>query len=360
MELRKVTDLASADRAEVNAGDWVKSVTDADEALEMFTQIRAAARAVAELKKHGADRVRRWNTLMLKAERRYGQLLGPSPGAGRPTGTNNVSSGDNISHADRIIRSKARQVAAVDEDVFRDYLYGTASPTRSGLLKAGQPAAQPQARTDDRKEEETMSTGKLLREHAEFDAQVRHMRDQGMGQRAIAAKLGVTFNRIQDSWQRMEGEDRARAALPPAAKRPKDSKTKNWDGRTPTKMLRDAQAAAAKGSYGELLRFKSRVIDAVKVLENYDMIADFPPDLVNMWEMEDILDVLASLDEWLSRAIPATQSWLKENTTRDKIAKMRNVAGRTPEEAANALAMADRWQKRLEARLTSSEGRLTR
>jgi hypothetical protein len=38
---------------------------------------------------------------------------------------------------------------------------------------------------------------------------VRVLRDAGKSQRLIASELGVTFGRVQDSWQRLEGEDRA-------------------------------------------------------------------------------------------------------------------------------------------------------
>jgi hypothetical protein len=52
-----------------------------------------------------------------------------------------------------------------------------------------------------------------LEQHQKFDQQVNQLRAQGRTQRQIAQDLGVTFNRVQDSWQREEGRRQVRAEI---------------------------------------------------------------------------------------------------------------------------------------------------
>lgn len=49
-----------------------------------------------------------------------------------------------------------------------------------------------------------------LEQHRKFDQQVSQLRDEGRTQRQIARDLGVSFSRVQDSWQREEGRRQAR------------------------------------------------------------------------------------------------------------------------------------------------------
>jgi hypothetical protein len=53
----------------------------------------------------------------------------------------------------------------------------------------------------------------ILEQHARFDRTVRVLRGQGLSQRDITEAMGTTFGRVQDSYQRLEGEDRGLATL---------------------------------------------------------------------------------------------------------------------------------------------------
>lgn len=58
----------------------------------------------------------------------------------------------------------------------------------------------------------------LLDRHENLDETVGRLREQGMTQKEIAAATGTTFNQVQDSYQRLEGEHRGKSkASPPAA-----------------------------------------------------------------------------------------------------------------------------------------------
>jgi hypothetical protein len=75
----------------------------------------------------------------------------------------------------------------------------------------------------------------LLERHEQIDETVGQLRDQGMMQKEIAATTGLPFNQVQDSYQRLEGEQRGKrmatssgtaprpTATAPASKRPKPS-----------------------------------------------------------------------------------------------------------------------------------------
>lgn len=57
----------------------------------------------------------------------------------------------------------------------------------------------------------------LLQRHEHIDETVGQLRDQGMLQKEIATATGLPFNQVQDSYQRLEGEHRAKRKAPAAA-----------------------------------------------------------------------------------------------------------------------------------------------
>lgn len=79
-----------------------------------------------------------WRAVKLKADRRWGELLGPAevqkvkPGPGRGK---RVRSSHTFSDSTRDARRRARLVAAVPQEQFDEYLRTTAKPTREGLLR---------------------------------------------------------------------------------------------------------------------------------------------------------------------------------------------------------------------------------
>jgi hypothetical protein len=135
---------------------------------------------------------------------------------------------------------------------------------------------------------------------------------------------------------------------------PQASKPKNWNGKSNAQRVRNLQAQQRKHGYTELTKLQTEVAKACVILEDYD-IRDY--DLegmadVALWSADAIYDDLISLGWWLDRSLMTFSRWLDDYDVRDKITKLRNTTGRTPEEAETALKLADRLEKKLEARLS--------
>lgn len=92
-------------------------VRDADDAEVLWRKLSAIDEAARLAKVHGDVQLQA-GRLKLRAERRWGELLGPAEHGGS---RDQVSSG-NLKAADRAARHKAREVAAVPEPVFEKYL----------------------------------------------------------------------------------------------------------------------------------------------------------------------------------------------------------------------------------------------
>src|SRR6516165_10639019 len=68
--------LAEIDRAEEFVFAAIDGVQTPDEAEQLLRQVTAAEQAI-RLARIGAEREQRWGGFRLRAERRYGELLGP-------------------------------------------------------------------------------------------------------------------------------------------------------------------------------------------------------------------------------------------------------------------------------------------
>lgn len=127
-------DVAQLERLESDALAAIESVSEPTEAERLLVKVKAVQEA-QRLARHGADISKRWGILRLKAERKYGELLGPAE-RGRPAG--NVSASDVLSGADREAARVARQVAQIPDEIFNGYLTEAEEPTRAALLRKGQ------------------------------------------------------------------------------------------------------------------------------------------------------------------------------------------------------------------------------
>jgi hypothetical protein len=186
-----------------------------------------------------------------------------------------------------------------------------------------------------------ITSERLLEEHAKFDVEVRRLRDRGKTQREIADQLSTTFNRVQDAWQRLEGEDRGRA-LGGLNGRPR-----NWNGKSNDKRLRELRAERDGSHYLELLDAQYKFAQMCQVLESIH-IQDYGLGDVELWKISDVYEDLVSLGEWYFRQLSAVQGYLGRFPRRQTIEKLRNTGGRTPEERASALRLADKLERSLE------------
>jgi hypothetical protein len=336
MEIRRITDIPSAVRAEADATALIESVTDAGQAADLLERVQAAAGVVKKMKQHGTERASQWAVLVLRAERKLGELLGPAQHGGDRR-SDQVSSGD-LKRADIIVRDKARKVYAVPEAVFNTYVQGTRSPTRAGLLKAGQPVSEPAPSAG---KEEDMPHDKRLREHIALDAKVRLLRDAGKTNKQIVASLGSTKALIWDAMNRLEGEERG-------AK--KGKKVKPWNEKSLTQQLRELKEAAGKSEFEQYMDM-IRDIEVIARLSGHLQeinpaswyAGDGDPDWL-MW-MTELADSLTTLGIWQKQSETALNSWLKSGDLTSKISKLRNATGRTPEETKAYHDKADQLER---------------
>jgi site-specific DNA-methyltransferase (adenine-specific) len=125
-------DIAEIERLEVDALDAIGRVTDPSEAERLLGKVRAVQEAQRFLRL-GAEYEKRWGVLRLKAERKYGVLLGPAV-LGRQRNSDKVA-GSNLNSAEKSAAHKARQVAQVPDEVFHEFIENEDEPTRAGLLR---------------------------------------------------------------------------------------------------------------------------------------------------------------------------------------------------------------------------------
>lgn len=83
-------------------------------------------------------------------------------------------------------------------------------------------------------------------------------------------------------------------------------------------------------------------------------MTDFGTSESDLRRMSDICDDLVSLGEWHERQLSAVTGYLTDRGITEKIRKLRDATGRTPEEAETARRLADRLDKKLRNRLRSA------
>jgi len=116
-----------------NAEHALELVTTADDAEVLWRKLKALEH-VARMAKLSQELRLRGARLQLRAERRWGELLGSAENHGPAT----VTGGDGSRGADRMARSRAREVAGVPEPVFDHYVTTARDPeslSRAGLLR---------------------------------------------------------------------------------------------------------------------------------------------------------------------------------------------------------------------------------
>ena len=304
--------VAQIDRMEQAAHDAIDNVQDPEAAQALLDQVVIAEHAV-RLAKVSEEREQRWGGIRLRAERRYGELLGPATAGGHREGH---VTGGHVGDSDRKIRSQARKVAAVSDTDFEKYVKSEPRPTRSGLLRKTAPPPR------ERKREKNTPPEKALERLRERVKQVR----------ALDA-------RVRPRWTLEDVAD-VDAALKLSAKR-----RKKYAG----KRLREIAAKRRNGD--ELAALQHRILQLTAILESVDVAAY---DLADAEDVSFFHDDLVALQMWMDRSIGLASSRLDDAALERKISKLREVNGRTPEEQRTALMLAERLeQRRRENRLSN-------
>lgn len=173
---------------------------------------------------------------------------------------------------------------------------------------------------------------------------------RGKTHATIAAELGIArrSNPMIVAFRLAEGH-----ADLPAAQR---GRARNWNGKTnPT---RERELKGRKKTEPEKFLFLvkvqllvsqlSSVLEGVKV-EDIDF-----GDEVSMWHVIDMYDDLTSLGIWMDRTLFALQGKMDDAAIEAKLKQLRDVSGRSPEEADNFLRYADKLERIYRKRLAGS------
>ncbi len=303
--------LAQIDQMEQAAYEAIDSVQDPDAAELLLREVKLADHAV-RLAQVSKEREQRWGGLRLRAERRYGELLGPSK-EGRPSG--NVT-GSHVSSSERKGSSRARKVAAVPQEVFDGYLAETPRPTREGLLDTASPvSSRPRPKP---------ANGSRVDAAERLRDRLKHLR-------------GIRAQRRH--WTEEDMDDVQWILNNPWKRRPKYS----------GKRLRELAVKRQNGS--ELAGLQYRMMQLTSILESVDVSSY---DLADPEDVSDFHDDLVELQLWMDRSISLASSRLDDSVLQEKIRKIRDVTGRTEAEARTALLIADRLERRRRERHLSS------
>jgi len=240
------------------ARDAIENVQDPEEAELLLRQVTAASEAV-RLLEVSADREQRWRGVRLKAERKYGQLLGAAEIGGQREGH---VTGSHVAPEERKTQERARKVAAVPGDVFDEYVASEPKPSREGLLRKAKPASNSVPRRS-----------KPPADVAPADI-VERLRQRIRQVRGLDA-------RVRPRWT-LEDADNVESAL----KQPKPRAS--YSGR----RLRQLHAQKRAGrTVGDLWYLQKAIAETIGVLEGFDLPqvdwSEESDDL--MFEMQDDL-----------------------------------------------------------------------
>ena len=313
--------LAQIDRMEQAAYDAIDQVQDPGAAEELLRQVTIADHAI-RIAKVSEEREHRWGGLRLRAERRYGELLGPKV-KGRPSSVR--ASDTRVEGADREAQSQARKVAAVPEDKFEEYIENESKPTRSGLLRQSAPKPKSKAKRKLAKEPPPLS------EAVEFlNRLVRQGQDRwGHGPRLTADELEYVPVVLK--------------ALPRRA-------------RYAGKRLREVGATRNKLGRKSVVDLQYRILQMTATLETSE-IADYDLADDDAMFVTDLYDDLVELQFWMDRTLAVTRAYLDDSHELEKIRMLReDHNGRSSHEIATALALADKLESKRNRKLTRTEG----
>jgi hypothetical protein len=308
------------------ADELIRDAQTPEEAEELLRSTRTVE-FVSSLQRLGEAQVKAWQRMTLRAMRRKGELLGeahPTAGTGRGN-KKSVTGGNAFTGAERKAANTARKIAAVPVEDFDLYLLTATRPSITGLLEKICPPKKPGKPKPELAPEEDLIKACLAgirRKKTRID---------------IGRKLGMNKDTVALA-----------TAYAVAWDRHHHPRIGSWTGKTNTKRASELEAMR-NGDYAKLVEWQLRFSKMCALLETVDLNG-FGLDTINMWKIADIYDDLITLGEWHDRTLSAVQRWLNDINVREKITKLRDTSGRTPEEADTALRLADRLENKLERR----------
>lgn len=213
-------DIAEIERLEVDALDAIGRVTDPSEAERLLRKVRAVQEAQRFLRL-GAEYEKRWGVLRLKAERKYGVLLGPAMLGGERKA--DQVAGSNLNSAEKSAAHKARQVAQVPDKVFHEFIENEDEPTRAGLLRRVAARKDSKAKRKStaalnakRAADENAGVGAATLRHGDYVEHVGELIDRSVDVILTDPPYGADYKsgrRWASSHRRIEGDNNLEDAL---------------------------------------------------------------------------------------------------------------------------------------------------
>lgn len=361
-----------ADQLALQAEEMIASVATPEEAEKVLKGVRVAEGAVRLVELSGAYE-RRWSGLKLRAEARWGELLGDPEGQGHTGRGHSVSGAHAISAAERTARKEARRLAEVKEkhpQAFEDYIKTADRPSRAGLLRSFTERPRPRRKTDDGadqwKDERVLTW-------------VAKLRIKRTGKGATRDDLMAMAKAGEHGWRQEWGKDlnqnaadRAiaivedRAACAEAAKANGNARAKPRRRDSPTGTTATQRRARVKENekktrglrgrdtpYSKLVSLQlniDRLCLALEALANLEIVEH---DSDTVAAIFDIWGSLIDLGDWRDRMLPYVQAHITDADVRGLIEKLEAKAASTnfPEEAESFRARAKEMKRKLENRL---------
>jgi hypothetical protein len=174
--------------------------------------------------------------------------------------------------------------------------------------------------------------------------------------RAVARHLGFTEDRsIRKAWDRLALEGRVperpkKEREEPAPARSRVRARNAVNGKTPGQRASELRREDA--AYLGIVRLQAQIAKDSAILAGFSP-SDLGLDEATLDKVSDLLEDLVGLEQWTSRASMAVTHWLGDHDVRSKIEKLRDDSGRTTAEAETARRLADKLERRLNARLTA-------
>jgi hypothetical protein len=295
--------MAQIDEAEPRAWQAIRDVDDPDQAERLLQQVTVAEQAIRVMK-ISADREQRWAALRLRAERRWGELLGPPEDKG---GRRTVS-GTNGSV--RFAHNQARRVAAVPLAAFDAYLAEAEKPSRTGLFRE----------TTDKPKQAKRKTAQV-----EPVAALDQLKKRSKDVRKLPSDS-------RPRWTEKDCDlvDTVLGSL--LKRRPK------YAGR----RLREL-GAKRRGNPTALADLQYKMMQLTSILESVD-VADV--QVADTDDVGEFHDDLVEVQLWVDRSLAIASARLDDAALKRKIEKLRNNVGRSEPERRTAEALAAKLERR--------------
>lgn len=201
---------------------------------------------------------------------------------------------------------------------------------------------------------ETTGGARLLQVEHAIKALTAASGGQVPSARRLARELGRNDDRsTRSDWDKLAAAGRvpARPTTGPAQRRPTTAgRWRGHNGQTNAGRQRELKGRRKTDPYLELLKLQLLISQLSAVLEHVN-VQDYKLDEVSLWRLNDIHDDLLFLAPWVDRTLGTVTGYLGDADVRARIETLRNVNGRTAEEARGFIKLADSLERKLRNRL---------